>query len=159
MYKKLFIPGPTHVREEILMAQVAPMIGHRSDEFEALFAKCEAQLKQMFFTENRVYIVASSGSGLQEAAIRNGVAVDCSFGMSPQSGLPHNNRTGDIDVFVMTEGGPDNASSLLLFYIYENAFKYWDTGYGATLTVVLLVLLAIFAIGQFFYFDRKVHYQ
>ena len=62
-------------------------------------------------------------------------------------------------IFIMTEGGPDNASSLLLFYIYENAFKYWDTGYGATLTVVLLVLLAIFAIGQFFYFDRKVHYQ
>lgn len=62
-------------------------------------------------------------------------------------------------IFVMTEGGPDNASSLLLFYIYENAFKYWDTAYGATLTVVLLVLLGVFAIGQFFYFDRKVHYQ
>jgi len=62
-------------------------------------------------------------------------------------------------IFIMTEGGPDNASSLLLFYIYENAFKYWDTGYGATLTVVLLVLLGVFAIGQFFYFDRKVHYQ
>jgi acetate kinase len=29
------------------------------------------------------------------------VAVDCSFGMSPQSGLPHNNRTGDIDVFAV----------------------------------------------------------
>jgi acetate kinase len=33
------------------------------------------------------------------AAIRNGVAIDSSFGMSPQSGLPHNNRTGDLDVF------------------------------------------------------------
>jgi len=62
-------------------------------------------------------------------------------------------------IFIMTEGGPDNASSLLLFYIYENAFKFWDTAYGATLTVVLLVLLAIFAIGQFLYLDRKVHYQ
>lgn len=62
-------------------------------------------------------------------------------------------------IFVMTEGGPDNASSLLLFYIYENAFKFWDTAYGATLTVVLLILLAIFAIGQFLYLDRKVHYQ
>ncbi len=62
-------------------------------------------------------------------------------------------------IFVMTEGGPDNASSLLLYYIYENAFKYWDTSYGATLTVVLLGLLVVFALGQFFYFDRKVHYQ
>lgn len=62
-------------------------------------------------------------------------------------------------IFVMTEGGPDNASSLLLFYIYETAFKYWDTAYGATLTVVLLILLSILAIGQFFFLDRKVHYQ
>lgn len=62
-------------------------------------------------------------------------------------------------IFVMTDGGPDNASSLLLFYIYETAFKYWQTGYAATLTVVMLVLLSILAIGQFFLFDRKVHYQ
>ncbi len=62
-------------------------------------------------------------------------------------------------VFLMTEGGPNNASSLLLFYIYENAFKFWDTAYGATLTVVLLVILAVFSIGQFLYLDRKVHYQ
>ena len=33
------------------------------------------------------------------AAVRGGVAVDTSFGISPQSGLPHNNRTGDLDVF------------------------------------------------------------
>jgi predicted phosphoserine aminotransferase len=49
------------------------MIGHRSDEFESLFAKVEEQLKQLFFTNNRVYIVAGSGSGLQEGAIRNTV--------------------------------------------------------------------------------------
>lgn len=62
-------------------------------------------------------------------------------------------------IFVMTEGGPDNASSLLLYYIYETAFKYWQSGYAATLTVVLLVLLSILAIGQFFLFDRKIHYR
>jgi len=62
-------------------------------------------------------------------------------------------------IFVMTGGGPDNASTLLLFYIYEQAFKYWQTGYAATLTVVLLALLSILAIGQFFFLDRKVHYR
>lgn len=62
-------------------------------------------------------------------------------------------------IFVMTEGGPDNASSLLLFYIYETAFKFWDTAYAATLTVVLLALLSVLAIGQFFLVDRKVHYR
>jgi len=62
-------------------------------------------------------------------------------------------------IFVMTEGGPDNASSLLLYYIYETAFKFWQTGYAATLTVVMLVLLSLLAIGQFFLFDRKIHYK
>lgn len=62
-------------------------------------------------------------------------------------------------IFVLTGGGPDNASSLLLYYIYEVAFRFWDTAYAATLTVVLLLLLSVLAIGQFFLFDRKVHYQ
>ena len=62
-------------------------------------------------------------------------------------------------IFILTGGGPDNASSLLLFYIYETSFRFWDTAYGATLTVVMLVLLAVLAIGQFFFFDRKVHYK
>lgn len=71
--QRLFIPGPTDVLPEVLAAQTEPMIGHRSDEFEALFAKCEEQLQCLFGARGRVFIVASSGSGLQEAAIRNGV--------------------------------------------------------------------------------------
>ncbi len=73
--QRLFIPGPTDVLPDVLAAQAATMIGHRSDEFEALFAKCEAQLQALFETRARVYIVAASGTGLQEAAIRNAVGV------------------------------------------------------------------------------------
>jgi sn-glycerol 3-phosphate transport system permease protein len=62
-------------------------------------------------------------------------------------------------VFVMTEGGPNNASSLLLYYIYETAFKFWDTAYASTLTVVLLVLLSVIALGQFLLLDKRVHYR
>lgn len=69
----LFIPGPTNVRPDVLEAQTEAMIGHRTAEFESLFAEIEAKLKQLFFTNQRVYISASSGSGMQEAAIRNGV--------------------------------------------------------------------------------------
>ena len=69
--QRLFIPGPTDVLPEVLAAQSAPMIGHRSDEFESLFAKCEGQLQRLFETRDRVYIVVASGSGLHEAAIRN----------------------------------------------------------------------------------------
>lgn len=49
------------------------MIGHRSDEFESLFAKVQTQLRDLFYTEARVYVVAASGTGLHEAAIRNTV--------------------------------------------------------------------------------------
>ncbi|MBK8050465.1 MAG: alanine--glyoxylate aminotransferase family protein [Anaerolineales bacterium] len=71
--QRLFIPGPTDVLPAVLAAQTAPMIGHRSDEFEALFAKCEVQLQSLFETRYRVYLVAASGTGLHEAAIRNAV--------------------------------------------------------------------------------------
>jgi acetate kinase len=45
------------------------------------------------------HISCHLGGSSSVAAIRGGVAVDCSFGMSPQSGLPHNDRVGDLDVF------------------------------------------------------------
>ena len=62
-------------------------------------------------------------------------------------------------VVVMTKGGPDNASALLLYYVYEVGFKFWDSAYAAALTMVLLVVLGALAVGQFFYVDRKVHYR
>jgi sn-glycerol 3-phosphate transport system permease protein len=62
-------------------------------------------------------------------------------------------------VVVMTKGGPDNATTLLLYYIYETGFRFWDTATAATLTVVLLVLLALTAWFQFGLFGRRVHYR
>jgi acetate kinase len=41
------------------------------------------------------------GGSSSVAAIKNGLAVDTSFGMTPQSGIPQNNRVGDIDVFAV----------------------------------------------------------
>ncbi len=62
-------------------------------------------------------------------------------------------------LFILTKGGPDNASSLLLYYIYEVAFSFLDQAYASTLTVILLGTLAIVAIAQFMFIDKKVHYQ
>ncbi len=62
-------------------------------------------------------------------------------------------------IVVMTKGGPDNASSLLLYYVYEVGFRFWDSAYAAALTMVLLLLLALLAVGQFLFFERKVHYR
>jgi len=62
-------------------------------------------------------------------------------------------------LFILTKGGPDNASSLLLYYIYEVAFSFFDEAYAATLTVVLLGVLAIVAIGQFVFLEKRIHYR
>jgi sn-glycerol 3-phosphate transport system permease protein len=62
-------------------------------------------------------------------------------------------------IVVMTKGGPDNATALLLYYIYDVGFKFWDGTYAAALTLVLLVILAALAMGQFLLLDRRVHYQ
>ena len=62
-------------------------------------------------------------------------------------------------VVVMTRGGPDNTTSLLLYYIYETAFRFWDVSTAAALTVVLLVILAGLAGLQFGILGRRVHYR
>jgi sn-glycerol 3-phosphate transport system permease protein len=62
-------------------------------------------------------------------------------------------------LFILTKGGPDNASNLLLYYIYISAFSFFDSAYAATLTMVLLGLLAALAIGQFVILDRRIHYR
>jgi sn-glycerol 3-phosphate transport system permease protein len=62
-------------------------------------------------------------------------------------------------LFILTKGGPDNASNLLLYYIYEVAFSFFDEAYAATLTVVLLAVLAVIAIGQFVILEKRIHYR
>jgi sn-glycerol 3-phosphate transport system permease protein len=62
-------------------------------------------------------------------------------------------------LFILTKGGPDNASNLLLYYIYQVAFSFFDTAYAATLTVVLLALLASLALLQFQLVEKRVHYR
>jgi aspartate aminotransferase-like enzyme len=70
MYKKLFIPGPTHVREEVLLAQTAPMLGHRAKEYSDLQAEVTPKLQKLLNTEQRVYLYASSSSGVMEGSVR-----------------------------------------------------------------------------------------
>jgi SAM-dependent methyltransferase len=65
----------------------------------------------------------------------------------------------DGNLNISLQGGPDYASTLLLYYIYEAAFMFWDTAYATTLSVVLILILCVIAIGQFFVLDKKVHYQ
>ncbi len=62
-------------------------------------------------------------------------------------------------IVVLTRGGPDNATAILLYYIYQVGFQYWDSNYAAALTVVLLLLLSAVAALQFGVLGRRVHYR
>ncbi len=75
-HKRLVIPGPVEVREEILQAQTQWMIGHRSTAFADLYARMQPKLKHAFQTENRVILLGSSGTGLWEGASRNCIRDD-----------------------------------------------------------------------------------
>lgn len=61
-------------------------------------------------------------------------------------------------LYIMTKGGPDNASNLLLYHIYETAFSFWDMGKASVLTVILLVILLTVSIFNYAYLDKKIHY-
>ncbi len=71
MHKKLFIPGPTEVREEIRKEMARPSIGHRSKEYTDLHTEVAEKLKKLFYTKNHVLLSTSSGTGFMEAAIRS----------------------------------------------------------------------------------------
>ncbi len=69
-YKKLFIPGPTHVREPVLQAQAAPMIGHRTDDYRELHRAIVPRLQQLLYTTQRVFLFTSSSTGAMEGVVR-----------------------------------------------------------------------------------------
>ena len=57
--------------------------------------------------------------------------------------------------WLMTRGGPNNASRPIVLYIYEVAFRRWDVGLGAAASEVLFVLILIAALLQFAVSRRK----
>lgn len=70
---KLFIPGPTEIRPDILDAQSQWMVGHRMPECADLIGRIHPKLQAVFFTQKRVLISASTGTGFMEGAMRNSV--------------------------------------------------------------------------------------
>jgi aspartate aminotransferase-like enzyme len=64
MHKKLLIPGPTEVSQEILQEQTHPLIGHRSKEFSELYAGITAKLTKYFelASDCKPTVTTSSGT-------------------------------------------------------------------------------------------------
>lgn len=72
----MFVPGPVDVSPEVLAAQARPMLPHRSKEFEAIFQRTEEKARKLFATQRPVFQATASGSGMQEAGVRNFIAQD-----------------------------------------------------------------------------------
>ncbi|CFX26235.1 Serine-pyruvate aminotransferase/2-aminoethylphosphonate-pyruvate transaminase [Syntrophomonas zehnderi OL-4] len=71
MHKKLFIPGPVEVRQEVLEKMATPMIGHRSKNASDLQHRISDKIRQVFYTQEEILLSTSSGSGLMEGAVRS----------------------------------------------------------------------------------------
>jgi multiple sugar transport system permease protein len=61
--------------------------------------------------------------------------------------------------YVMTRGGPRNASLFYVYHLYKNAFEYYQMGYASALAWVLFVLVMLLTLGVFRSSNRWVHYE
>ena len=57
-------------------------------------------------------------------------------------------------VFLMTQGGPDRGTEVMLTYLYEQAFKNNKFGYAAALAVANLVVAMVLSLGVIAYFRK-----
>ncbi|AYD39084.1 alanine--glyoxylate aminotransferase family protein [Clostridium fermenticellae] len=70
MHKKLFIPGPVEVTQDVLYKMATPMIGHRSKEASDLQRRISDKMRKIFYTKEEILLSTTSGSGLMEGAVR-----------------------------------------------------------------------------------------
>jgi sn-glycerol 3-phosphate transport system permease protein len=63
---------------------------------------------------------------------------------------------GQIDL--LTQGGPNHASLVLVYDLYQQAFQFNNPGYAAVLSIALFGILLLLTFIQFFFFQRRVSY-
>ncbi|MDR0532507.1 MAG: alanine--glyoxylate aminotransferase family protein [Verrucomicrobiales bacterium] len=68
---KLYIPGPIQVSEKTFKAFSQPMMGHRSKDFQELYARVQPGLQKLFYTRQPVFMATGSAWSVMEASIRN----------------------------------------------------------------------------------------
>jgi sn-glycerol 3-phosphate transport system permease protein len=63
---------------------------------------------------------------------------------------------GQIDI--LTEGGPDDSTNVIVYSIYQEAFQNRNAGAASAQAVVLFLILLVLTLTQFSFFERRVHY-
>src|SRR5436190_5111301 len=107
---KLFIPGPVEVSPDTYAAMSRPMIGHRSKDFQNLYADIQPKLQTLFGTKQQVYISTSSAWGIMEGSLRNLVAkkvLNCCCGAFSDKWFDVSKRCGkDAEALKVEWGQP-----------------------------------------------------
>jgi len=67
-------------------------------------------------------------------------------------------KTFDI-VAVMTQGGPLNSSNVYIYYLYQNAFKWFKIGYASAQAIVFFLVILAITLAQVQLSKRWVHYS
>lgn len=71
---RLMTPGPAPVPEDVLLELARPVFHHRTDEFRTLHRDVISLLRDVFQTEQDVFVLTCSGTGAMEAAVVNTLA-------------------------------------------------------------------------------------
>jgi multiple sugar transport system permease protein len=61
--------------------------------------------------------------------------------------------------YVMTNGGPDNATMMYVLYLYNNAFRYFKLGKASAMAWILFAILLVFTVIQFKNSSKWVYYE
>jgi len=60
---------------------------------------------------------------------------------------------------MLTRGGPQNETNLIVYSIYQEAFMNYQYGTASAQAIILFVIILVLTIIQFKLGERKVHYQ
>jgi multiple sugar transport system permease protein len=63
------------------------------------------------------------------------------------------------NAWVLTRGGPQDATRLIALYIYEKGFKGFEMGYASTISMSFLIILLLITLFQFWFSNRWVNYE
>lgn len=150
---KLFIPGPVEVSPDTIAAMGAPMIGHRSKDFQNLYADLQPKLQTLFGTKQLVYISTSSAFGIMEGSLRNLVAkkvLNCGNGAFADKWHDVSLRCGKQAEALKVEWGQPITAKLVEEKLSAGGFDALTLVHNETSTGVLSPLAEIAALKKKF---------
>jgi aspartate aminotransferase-like enzyme len=144
---KLYIPGPVQVSEKTFRAFCRPMIGHRSGEFKKLYGGIQPRLKELFQTEQPVFLSTSSAWGVMEGAVRNlvgeGKVLNCMCGAFSDKWLDVSRKCGKQAEALQVEWGQPIRGEQIRAKLKEGGYQAVTVIHNETSTGVLSPLQEI----------------